>query len=145
MKILILGPIDYPSARQDLILLNYNQNIYSSLFVFEGLYSALTRENVPIESQTSMILYLSEALSEKEYNSSEIHFGLVPKKYSFDKIICYNFDILSTQEARLKMDFKDFEDKFYTTKNVTDKVDNIMEAIKLAQSKTEGSNRKSIK
>ena len=140
MKTLILGPIDYPSARQDLILLNYNDNVYSTLYAFEGVYAVTTREGKRLESgSTSLLLYLSEEFTDKEYESSDIFFGLVPKTREIDRIICYNFDSLSSQEALLMSYFPDFTTKFYNTSDITHKVDNIMEAIKLAQSPTEDS------
>jgi hypothetical protein len=140
MKTLILGPIDYPSARQDLILMNYNENVYSTLYAFEGMYAATTREGKQLSGGTiSLLLYLSEEFTDKEYDSSDIFFGFVPKTRKIDRVICYNFDSLSAQEALLLSYFPEVTSKFYTTADITHKVDNIMEAIKLAQSPTEDS------
>lgn len=134
MKVLILGPIDYPSIRKDLQLINYNNKVYSTYYAFEGMYAATNREGKMLEGGTTeLFLYLSETMRDSEYNVCDILFGFVPKTRHVDKVICYNYDTLSSQEALMTSYFKDFPDKFYTTADITDRVDNIMEAIKLAQ------------
>ena len=134
MKVLILGPIDYPSIRRDLQLINYNNKVYSTYYAFEGMYAATTREGKMLDGGTTeLFLYLSETMRNSEYNVCDILFGFVPKTRHIDKIICYNYDTLSAQEALMTSYFKDFPEKFYTTADITDRVDNIMEAIKLAQ------------
>lgn len=139
MKTLILGPLDYPSIRQDLILMNYNQNIYSIYYAFEGIYASFAKRNEPMPYQTATMLLLAEQMTEKEYETSNILFGLASKKFHFDRVIEYNYDTLIAQEAEIEDHIKDFEDNFYTTADITHSCENIMEAIKLAQSSTEES------
>ena len=143
MKVLILGPIDYPSIRKDLQLVNYNNNAYSTYYAFEGMYAATTREGKMLEGgTTALFLYLSENMTDNEYNVCDILFGFVPRTRLVDKIICYNYDTLSSQEALMASYYPDFPSKFYITADITDKVDNIMEAIKLAQYTTGTSDTK---
>lgn len=139
MKTLVLGPLDYPSIRKDLILMNYKQNVYSIYYTFEGIYASYARKDEKMENQTSLMLLMASQMTDKEYESSDIFFGLVPKKYHFDRVIEYNYDTLMAQEALISDHVKDFEDKFYTTADITHSCENIMEAIKLAQSETEDS------
>jgi hypothetical protein len=80
-------------------------------------------------------------MTDKEYESSDIFFGLAPKRYHFDRVIVYNYDTLIAQEALINSHYKCFEEQFYNINDVTDSCINIMEAIKLAQSKTEDSDR----
>lgn len=134
MKTLILGPLDYPSARLDLILMNYKQNIYSIYFAFEGIYSQYATKGEEMPNQTATILLLAEQMTEKEYESADIFFGLAPKKFHFDRIIEYNYDILSTQEAALENHIPDFEEKFYTTADITHSCKDFKEAVEFAQS-----------
>lgn len=142
MKILVLGPLNYTSARKDLELMNYNKNLYSNLFAFEGFYAHYARKEERMDSETAMMLLLADQMTQKEYDSFELFFGLAPKKYKFDMVICYNYDLLSSQEAALQMNYRDFKINFYTTDDLTHKSDNIMEAILLAQSKTTVSDSK---
>ena len=144
MKILVLGPLDYPSVKADLILMNYNQNIYSAYYAFEGMYAKLAKEGHKLSDQTALLVYLAENMTQKEYDSSEIFFGLAPKKYHFDAIIEYNYDTLIAQEALLGSYIRDFEDKFYTTADITHSCENIMEAIKFAQSEAIRSDQEQV-
>lgn len=139
MKTLVLGPLDYPSIRKDLILMNYKQNVYSVYYAFEGIYASYARKEQKMENQTSLMLLMASQMTDKEYEESDIFFGLAPKKYHFDRVIEYNYDTLMAQEALISDHVKDFEDKFYTTADITHSCDNIMEAIKLAQSEAEDS------
>lgn len=140
MKTLILGPLDYPSARQDLILANYNQNVYSAYYAVEGIYSRSARNNIELPSGYAALMLLAAAqMTDKEYESSDIFFGLMPQKYHVDRIIEYNYETLMAQEALVSSHYPAFEDEFYTTANITHSCNNIMEAIKLAQSPTEDS------
>ncbi len=134
MKILVLGPLDYPSIRQDLILMNYQQNIYSIYYAFEGMYATFMKRGDTLENQTALMLLLANSMTDKEYNSTNIFFGLAPKRYHFDRIIEYNHNTLMAQEALVSSHFNEFEDQFYTTMNATDSCEDLMEAIKLAQS-----------
>lgn len=134
MKILILGPLDYPSVKADLTLMNYNENVYSVYYAFEGFFAKLAKEGHRLDNQTALMLYLAENMTQKEYDSSEIFFGLAPKKYHFDIIIEYNYNTLMAQEALAESYIRDFQNMFYTTADITHSCENIMEAIKLAQS-----------
>ena len=97
MKVLILGPIDYPSIRKDLQLINYNNKVYSTYYAFEGMYAATTREGKMLHGGTTeLLLYLSETMRDSEYDVCDILFGFVPKTKHVDKVICYN--CLSYQE-----------------------------------------------
>lgn len=139
MKTLILGPLDYPSIRQDLTLMNYQQNVYSVYYAFEGVYASFAKKEETMPNQTAVMLLMANEMTQKEYDSSDIFFGLAPKRFHFDRVIEYNYNTLMAQEALISDHMKDFEDKFYTTLDITHSVSNIMEAIKLAQSPTEDS------
>ena len=139
MKTLILGPLDYPSIRQDLTLMNYQENVYSIYYVFEGVYASFAKREETMPNQTSVMLLMANEMTQKEYDSADIFFGLAPKRFHFDRVIEYNYNTLMAQEALISDHVKDFEDKFYTTLDITDSVPNIMEAIKLAQSSAEDS------
>jgi hypothetical protein len=139
MKILILSSLDYPSIRKDLVLINAYQNVYSIYYAFEGLYAAMAKKGETLENQTSLMLLLAKEMTQKEFDGSEIFFGLVPRKFDFDKVISYNFDTVSAQESVLRDHYRKFDKEFYTSDDITDKCDNIMEAIKLAQSSTKES------
>jgi hypothetical protein len=133
MKTLILGPLDYPSIRQDLIFMNYQNNVYSIYYAFEGMYATFAKRGDTLENQTGLMLLLANSMTEKEYESSDIFFGLAPKRYHFDRVIVYNYDTLIAQEALINSHYKCFEEQFYNINDVTDSCINIMEAIKLAQ------------
>lgn len=127
MKILILGPLNYPDARKDLQILNYTQKIYSSYYLLEGI---LASSNAPLANVSALMLLLSNSLDKNIYQKYDFFFGLIPKSFHFDKIIVYNSEILSTQEDFLGKEFKDL---YHTTDEATDTVANVYEAIKLAQ------------
>lgn len=139
MKTLILGPLDYPSIRQDLVLINAYQNVYSIYYAFEGVYASFARKGEKMDNQVAVMLLMADEMTQEEYDSSDIFFGLAPKRFQFDRIIEYNYDTLMAQEALISDHYKPFEDKFYTTLDITHSCKNIMEAIKLAQSSTKES------
>lgn len=128
MKILILSPYDIDNFRRDLKLLNFKQDVYSSFYVFEMLFIDAFKRGEDFDA-VSTILGIAETLNEKEYNSSQIHYGPVPRSYHFDRIIVYDYDVVSTQEAALISSSDEFKKTFYTTDDATDVVTNIMEAI----------------
>jgi len=134
MKILILGPLNYESARQDLILMNYRQNVYSAYYAVEGLISQNFKRGVDVSNKTHLMIMSGLMFTQKEYEVCDIIFGLLPKTYDVDMVICYNPVELSTQEAFVASHTPDFYSTFYTTEDRTHTVPNIMEAIKLAQS-----------
>ena len=135
MKILILGPLDYPTAREHLQTLNILNNIYSSYFVLEVLLASTILSGSEF-AITSTAFHLSKNLTEKEYLGFDIHYGLVPKTRHFDRVICYNFDILSAQEEFVRMTFKDFDETFYTTKDVTETVGGLVDVLRIIKPRT---------
>jgi len=139
MKILILGPLDYPTAREHLQTLNISDNIYSSYFVLEVLLASTILSGSEF-AITATAFHLSKNLTEKEYQGFDIHYGLAPKNYHFDRVVCYNFDVLSAQEEFVKMTFKEFGETFYTTKDVTEKVGGLVDVLRIIKPRTvEGS------
>lgn len=130
MKILILGPLNYDDVRRDLQLINYKNNVSSIYFVLEGLIANMYRIGQKEVNSTALALYLAQEMSDKEYDSFDIVFGLAPKSRHFDKVICYNYDVLEIQEKQIEDHYPAFEDQFWTTADVTDVYPNIMEMIK---------------
>ena len=130
MKILILGPLNYDDIRKDLQLINYKNNVSSIYFVLEGLIANLYRIGQKEINSTALSLFLAKGMSSKEYDSFEIVYGLAPKSRHFDKVICYNYDVLEIQEKEIENHYAPFEDEFWTTSDVTDVYPNIMEMIK---------------
>ena len=129
MKILILGPLDYPTAYMDVKLTNltFRDKIYSQLYLVEVLRS-LNKETAKV---TPLYLYAAKCTSQKEYDEFDIFFGLVPKTFVFDRVICYNKTILSTQEGSLghySEDYKKEHAKFY--KNAMDRFPDIKDNLK---------------
>ena len=135
MKILILGPLDYPTAREHLQTINISDNIYSSYFVLEVLLASTILKNSDF-AITATAFQLSKNLTEKEYQGFDIHYGLAPKNYHFDRVVCYNFDVLSAQEEFVKMSFKEFGETFYTTKDVTEKVGGLVDVLRIVKPRT---------
>lgn len=143
MKILILGPMNYDDARRDLKILNYQKQVYSVYYTLEGLeFMALEANEFKkgLENKTEIALLLASKIEEKEYFKFNVFFGPMSKRFSFDKIIAYNTDILSTQEERIAYSYKPFYEEFYSTKDATHVYSNLMEALLSAESKTERSN-----
>jgi hypothetical protein len=135
MKILILGPLDYPTAREHLQTLNIAKNIYSSYFTLESLLASSVLSGSEF-AQTAVALEISKVLTEKEYETYDIHYGLVPKSRHFDKVICYNFNVLSSQETYVSMGFRDFGNIFYTSADTTDKVESLVDVLRIIQPRT---------
>lgn len=130
MKTLILGPLNYDDVRKDLQLINYKNNVSSIYFVLEGLIANLYRIGQKEINSTALSLFLAEGMSDKEYETFDIVYGLAPKSRHFDRVICYNYDVLEIQEKEISDHYEPFEDKFWTTADVTDVYPNIMEMIK---------------
>lgn len=133
MKTLILGPLDYPSARRDLILFNHNNEVYSICYALEGLIMSQIKSGKKLENEVAIALLLADHMTQKEYDSSDIFFGLAPKKYHFDRVLCYNKELISAQEDEIRDHYKSFDDGFWTTVDITEEYSNIMEAIKHAK------------
>lgn len=139
MKILILGPLNYEDARRDLILLNYNNEIYSIYYTLEGLIFHEFRKGRELNNKTEVAMYLASKFTENEYLNFDVFYGLISKDFHFDRVIVYNKDVLESQEAAIGSSYRSFEKEFYTTKDATEFYDNIMEAIKSVKPKAEGS------
>lgn len=131
MKILILAPFNYADARHDLQVLNYSQKVDSAYYLLEGLLTQRTDFSL-----AEMYVYLASQYRLEDYDQFDVFYGLVPRYFEFDMIICYNKDVLSVQENLMDTRFNPqtkLEYQFYTSDDATHFVDNIYEVIKLAK------------
>lgn len=130
MKILILGPYDSDSLRKDLQLINrVTKDIYSSFFIFSVLQHDIIKHKKKDFKEIKVYLSLIENMTEKEYNSHTYVYGNANKKYDFDEVLLYDYEKVSVQEAALKYNIPDFNDRFYSIEDATKTFNSIGELL----------------